>query len=307
MNPSRAITLKLFSVLIFTVMSTCIKAVSPAIPPGEAVFFRSFFALVPIISYLVYQGTLSTALITGNPLGHVWRGGFGSVAMGLSFLALGLLPLPEVISIGYASPLLVTIFAAIFLKEEVRAYRWSAVMVGLAGVLVVLSPRLTLIRDGGLEGPEMIGAAAVLGSVVFGAGAMIAVRKLVLTERTPTIVFYFSVFTSLAALLTLPFGWPLPSLTQATLLVSAGLLGGIAQIFLTESYRHGDASTIAPFEYTSILFGLVIAYYLFDELLTPVMLVGVAIVVAAGMFIIFREHRLGLERERARKVATPQG
>jgi drug/metabolite transporter (DMT)-like permease len=129
----------------------------------------------------------------------------------------------------------------------------------------------------------------------------------VLTERTPTIVFYFSVFTSLAALLTLPFGWPLPSLTQATLLVSAGLLGGIAQIFLTESYRHGDASTIAPFEYTSILFGLVIAYYLFDELLTPVMLVGVAIVVAAGMFIIFREHRLGLERERARKVATPQG
>jgi len=288
-------------------MSTCIKAVSPAIPPGEAVFFRSFFALVPILAYLGYRGTIRAALATRNPFGHVWRGSFGSIAMGLSFLALGLLPLPEVIAIGYASPLLATIFAAIFLGEQVRAYRWSAVMIGLAGVLIVLSPRLTFLSHGGMGRAETIGALAVLGGAVFGAFAMVAVRKLVLVERTATIVVYFSVFTSIAGLASLPFGWAMPSPVQAAILVSAGVLGGIGQILLTESYRHGDTSTIAPFEYTSMLFGLAIAYVLFDELPTPVMLAGAAIVVAAGLFIIYREHQLGLERARARKVVTPQG
>ncbi len=307
MNPSRAITLKLFSVLVFTTMSTCIKAVSPEIPPGEAVFFRSFFALVPIVSYLTYAGTLKTALSTERPMGHLWRGSFGGLAMGLNFLALGLLPLPEVIAIGYASPLLATIFAAIFLGETVRLYRWSAVIAGLIGVLVVLAPRITFLSSAGVGGPELVGAIAVLSGATFGAAAMVTVRRLVQVERTPTIVFYFSVFTTVASLLTIPFGWPLPSISQAVILVSAGLLGGVGQILLTESYRHGDTSTIAPFEYTSILFGLVIAYFLFDELPTPVMLTGVAIVVAAGIFIIYREHQLGLERARARKVVTPQG
>ncbi len=307
MNPSRAITLKLVSVLVFTLMSTCIKAVSPEIPPGEAVFFRSFFALVPIVSYLVYEGALTTAFATANPVGHLWRGSFGGLAMGLNFLALGLLPLPEVIAIGYASPLLATIFAAIFLNETVRLYRWSAVIAGLIGVLVVLSPRLTFIAGAPLGGPETLGAIAVLGGAICGAAAMVSVRRLVQVERTPTIVFYFSVFTSVASLFTIPFGWPVPNAWQAAILITAGLLGGIGQILLTESYRHGDTSTIAPFEYTSILFGLVIGYFLFDELPTPVMLAGVAIIVAAGMFIIYREHQLGLERARARKVVTPQG
>lgn len=307
MNPSRAITLKLVSVLVFTLMSTCIKWVSPEIPPGEAVFFRSFFALVPIVSYLTYEGTLKTALVTNNPKGHLLRGVFGGLAMGLNFLALGLLPLPEVIAIGYASPLLATIFAAIFLGEIVRLYRWSAVIAGLIGVLVVLAPRLTLLSSGTMERPELLGAMAVLGGATCGAAAMVTVRRLVQAERTPTIVFYFSIFTTCASLLTIPFGWPLPSVAQGAVLVSAGLLGGLGQILLTESYRHGETSTIAPFEYTSILFGLLLGYFVFDELPTPVMLAGVAIVIAAGLFIIFREHRLGLERARARKVVTPQG
>jgi len=307
MNPSRAITLKLVSVLVFTLMSSCIKWVSPQIPPGEAVFFRSFFALVPIISYLAYEGRLTTAFVTANPAGHFWRGVFGGLAMGLNFLALGLLPLPEVIAIGYASPLLATIFAAIFLSETVRLYRWSAVIAGLIGVLVVLAPRLTFLSGAPLAGPQVLGIFAVLGGATCGAAAMVTVRRLVQVERTPTIVLYFSVFTTVASLFTIPFGWPVPSASQATVLVSAGLLGGIGQILLTESYRHGDTSTIAPFEYTSILFGLVIGYFLFDEVPTPVMLAGVAIVIAAGLFIIFREHQLGLERARSRKVVTPQG
>jgi len=306
-NPSRAITLKLVSVLVFTLMSTCIKWVSPAIPPGEAVFFRSFFALVPIVSYLVYEGTLKRALVTANPKGHLLRGSFGALAMGLNFLALGLLPLPEVIAIGYAAPLLATTFAAIFLRETVRLYRWSAVITGLIGVMVVLSPRLALLTDMDMNKAQLIGVIAVLGGATFRASATVTVRWLVQAESTPTIVFYFSVFTTCASLLTIPFGWPMPSVAQGAVLVSAGLLGGLGQILLTECYRHGETSTIAPFEYTSILFGLIFGYFVFNELPTRAMLAGVAIVIAAGLFIIFREHQLGLERARARKVVTPQG
>ena len=89
--------------------------------------------------------------------------------------------------------------------------------------------------------------------------------------------------------------------------MAAGFCGGVAQILLTQSYRYADKSTIAPFEYTSIILGLIIGYFLFDDVPTGVMLIGTAIVVGAGIFIIFREHQLGLERRGARKHVTPQG
>jgi drug/metabolite transporter (DMT)-like permease len=307
MNPKAGIALKLVSVLVFTLMSACIKAASPAVPAGETVFFRSFFALVPIVLYLAFQGHVLSALRTSHPFGHLWRGSFGSAAMALSFLALGLLPLSDAIAIGYASPLFATVLAALVLGETVRLYRWSAVAAGLIGVLVVLGPRLTVLGEGFATGSEAFGALAALAGAFLAAMAMIFVRKLVQVERTATIVVYFSIFAALASLLSLPFGWVVPTPREAALLVTAGLLGGFAQIVLTESYRHADASTIAPFEYASMLFGLALGYALFDEVPSLTMLAGAAVVVASGLFILYREHRLGLERARATKVVTPQG
>jgi drug/metabolite transporter (DMT)-like permease len=307
MRPLRGILLKICSVLLFTVMASLIKATADSVPPGEAVFFRSFFAIPVIAGWLLWRHELPSGLRTENALGHVWRGLVGTTSMGLGFAGLGLLPLPEVTAIGYAAPLLTVVFAAMFLGETVRAFRIGAVALGMVGVLVVLSPRLGGFSHDGMPAREVLGVIVVLGSAVFAALAQVFVRKLVRTERTPAIVFYFSVTASTLSLTTLPFGWVVPAVGDAALLVLAGLLGGVGQILLTESYREADASLVAPFEYVSILFALAFGYWIFAEVPTPTMLAGAALVVLAGILIIWRERQLGLERARQRKAMTPQG
>jgi drug/metabolite transporter (DMT)-like permease len=227
--------------------------------------------------------------------------------MSLSFYGLTKLPLPESITIGYATPLIIVALSVVFLHEQVRLYRWSAVVIGLVGVVIILAPRLTLLSGGGIETEEAFGALAALAAAAFAAVAGLLVRRLVHTERTATIVLYFSITSTLIALLSAPFGWVWPTPQQAVYLVCAGFAGGIAQILLTECYRHADLSIIAPFEYSSLLLGLVIGYLVFGDVPTMQMLIGGAIVIASGIFIIMREHQLGIERRRSREVSTPQG
>ncbi|EEW25850.1 DMT family transporter [Rhodobacter ferrooxidans] len=307
MRPLRGILLKLVSGVLFIAMSALIKATAQHVPPGEAVFFRSFFALPVIVVWLLLRRELSTGLRAQNPIGHVWRGLMGIMAMGLGFAGLGYLPLPEVTAIGFAAPLLTVVFAAMFLGEEVRAFRISAVVLGLAGVLIVLAPRLSVASGGAAGQAEALGAVLVLGGAVFAALAQVFVRKLILTDRTPTIVFYFSLTGSVLSLVTLPFGWVLPTPTEGALLVMAGILGGFGQIFLTSSYREADASVVAPFDYASILFALAIGYWGFGEVPSWSMLGGAALVVTAGILIIWRERKLGLARAQQAKAVTPQG
>ena len=306
MRPLRGIAFKLASVLVFIVMSSLIKATAQHVPAGQAVFFRSFFAIPMIVGWLAFQRELGTGLKTANPMGHLWRGVVGTMAMGLGFAGLGYLPLPEVTAIGYAAPLLTVIFAAMFLGEEVRAFRVSAVILGMVGVLIVLAPRLS-IDPKTASIAETLGAMLVLGGAVFAALAQVFVRRLVQTEETTAIVFYFSLTATLLSLVTLPFGWVWPTPTEAALLVTAGLLGGVGQILLTSSYREADASLVAPFDYASMLFALGIGYFVFAEVPTLPMLAGAVLIVTAGIMIIWRERKLGLERARQRKAMTPQG
>ncbi|ARE40428.1 membrane protein [Rhodovulum sp. P5] len=307
MNPARAIAFKLSSVALFVVMSALIKASSAHVPPGEAVFFRSFFAIPVIVMWLTLQGQLRQGLKTKNPTGHLWRGLVGGTAMGLMFAGLGLLPLPEVTAIGYAAPLLVVIFAAMFLGEKVRLFRMTAVALGLVGVLIILSPRLTAFGSADMDAHEALGAMVVLGGAMCAALAQVFVRKLVKTEHTAAIVFWFSVTASTLSLLTVPFGWVVPTPAEAAMLVGAGLIGGLAQIGLTSAYRYAEAAVVAPFDYASMLLALIVGYVIFDEVPTPVMLGGASLVIAAGVLIIWRERQLGLERGRARRGMTPQG
>lgn len=306
-NPLRGIFLKVSSVVVFVLMFACIKGAGE-VASGQAVFFRSLFAIPPIVAVLALRGELAGAFRTTRPVGHVLRGTVGVISMALGFFALTRLPLPEAITLQYAQPLLVVVFSAIFLGETVRVFRWSAVAVGFVGVLIISWPKLTLFSQmAPMEAGQALGAAAALLAAAFSAAAMLFVRRLVQSERTPTIVLWFSMTATVLSLLTIPFGWPSLDTRQALLLVSAGFCGGLGQIMMTESYRHAPMSTIAPFEYTSILFGAAIGYLLFGDLPTAHTVVGGAIVVAAGLFIIWREQRLGLERRAARKVSPPQG
>ena len=306
MRPLRGILLKIASVVVFIVMAAIIKSVSDHVPGGQAVFFRSLFAIPVIVVWLMWRHELRTGLKTNDPMGHVWRGFAGTLAMGLGFAGLAYLPLPEVTAIGYAAPLLTVIFAAMFLGEQVRMFRISTVVLGMIGVLIVLYPRLSVLNGGGGEA-ETLGVVIVLSGAVFTALAQVFVRKLVHTEKTAAIVFWFSVTSTLLSLLTIPFGWVWPTPREAGLLIAAGLLGGIGQILLTSSYREADASLIAPFEYASMLFALLIGYFIFSEVPTWTMLGGASLIILAGILIIWRERRLGLERARQRKAMTPQG
>ncbi|MGP1358117.1 DMT family transporter [Roseicyclus sp.] len=304
-NPLRGIALKVASVCVFVAMSAIIKATSDEVPPGQAVFFRSLFAVPVILVWLAMRHELHTGLRTKDPMAHVWRGLVGASAMGLSFAGLGLLPLPEVTAIGYAAPILVVIFAAMFLGEQVRAFRLSMVALGLVGVLVVLSPRLGV--DPATAGTgETLGAVVVLLAAICAALAQVFVRKMVQTESTSAIVFYFSLTATALSLLTIPWGWTLPPLWALGLLILAGLMGGVGQILLTSSYRHADASLIAPFEYTSMLLAIVVGYTVFSEVPSGTMLIGAGMIVTAGVLIIWRERQLGIERARQRKAGPTQ-
>jgi drug/metabolite transporter (DMT)-like permease len=288
-------------------MAVCIKAAAPHVPPGEAVFFRSFFAIPVILVWLIFTSNLRHGLDTLYPMGHVWRGLVGTMSMGLGFTALGLLPLPEATALGYAAPLLTVIFAAMFLGEEVRAFRLTAVAIGLVGVIIVLAPRLTVTSLGEASVFQAVGAMAALLGAVFAALAQVFVRKLIKSEATAPIVFYFSATATLLSLVTIPFGWVVPTPRETAFLVSAGLLGGIGQVLLTESYRNAEVGVIAPFDYVSMILALVLGYVIFEEIPTYSMLSGALLIVSAGLFIIWRERRLGIQRAAARRVITPQG
>ena len=306
-NVYRAIGLKVTSVLLFVFMATLIKAASTDVPPGEAVFFRAFFAIPVILVWLAGRGERLNGLRPRNPIGHLWRGLIGSTAMGLSFAGLAILPLYEVKAIQYAMPLFVVVLAAVILGESVRKVRLTAVAMGMVGVLIILWPRFSAFSGGNVDPSLAIGALIVLTGSFCAAMAQILVRKLVETEDTAAIVFWFSVTASCLSLLTLPFGWRVPSTEALIWLVGAGILGGAGQIFLTSAYRYADASIVAPFEYASMLVAAGIGFVVFGEVPTPMMLTGAAIVILAGLLIILREHQLNIRRGKGRRHVTKYG
>lgn len=314
-RPGRAIALKLFAVFLFMVMAALIKAASDHVPPGQAVFFRSFFALPVILIWLWQRSELREGLIPSNLMGHVWRGLFGTTAMGLTFAGLGLLPLPEVTAIGYATPMFALLFAAIFLGERIRIIRISAVALGLFGVMIVIAPRLTVGADAVTAGATL-GALMVLIASILRAMVQIHVRRLVQTDTTAAIVFYFSTTASVLALLTLPLGWitgfsalvwTQPALWVFGLLILAGFIGGVAQILVTAAYRFGSASMLAPFDYASMIFATAIGYVAFREVPTGPIILGASLVIAGGVLIIWRERQLGLDRSKTKPNVTPSG
>jgi drug/metabolite transporter (DMT)-like permease len=303
-RPGLAIALKLSALFLFTVLSALIKSTSDAVPPGQAVFFRSFFAIPIILVWLASRGQLRQGLIPQSVKGHVLRGIFGTTAMGLTFTGLGLLPLPEVTAIGFAAPIFTVILAAVMLGERIRLIRVTAVGIGLVGVTIMLWPRLSGLQ--GLEDGAALGAIIVLVATLMRSLVQIHVRRMVETEHTAAIVFYFSLTASVLALTTLPFGWTMPDPWVFAALIGAGVVGGVAQILVTSSYRFAGPSMLAPYDYASMIFAVFIGYVWFGELPTVAILAGAALVIAGGVLVIWREHQLGVNRAKARSVTDPK-
>lgn len=301
MKPALGVSLKILSALAFTLMAATIKLASSTYPTGQLIFFRSAFALVPLIAWLAVSDTVVNAVRTHNLKGHLLRSIIGATGMVLGFSALAYLPLTEAVAIGYAAPLIVVVLAALLLKETVRAYRWSAVGVGFVGVLIMLSPRL---GAEGLAEDAGVGALFAIGAAFCTAGATIQVRRLTATERTGAIVFYFTAVTTLIGLSTAAFGWIMPTPLDFAMLVGIGILGGIGQILLTESYRYADASLVAPFEYTTMIWATLLGWFVFGQWPEAAVIAGAALVTASGIFVIYRERKLGLERRKEVEMSS---
>ena len=308
MNLLKAILLKVGSAFVFAVMSVLVRWLGERYPVGQIVFFRSVFAILPVIVIYAWRNELLAAVRTTRLRGHLGRGMVSIGGMFFNFSALARLPLVDATAIQFSAPLMTVALAAVFLKERVRAYRWWAVIVGFGGIVVMLAPHFDPKHYAtAAASATTVGVIFALAGAVCNAGAVIQTRRLTESETTSSIVFYFSLICSLAGLATWPLGklvpsleinWLVPDSMHLVALMATGLCGGIAHILLTESYRWAPASVIAPFDYTTMLWAFVLGYLVFGEVPTIFVFTGAAIIAGAGLFVIWRERRLRMQRGR---------
>lgn len=298
----RAILCVLGASALFTVAAALVKAVAPYVPVAEVVFFRSAVAFVVSLPLIRGQGGWA-ALRTRRPWGHLGRTAAGLAGMFGSFYGYATLPLATVTALGFAMPLFLTALSVPLLGERVGPRRGAAVLVGLAGVLIMIEPWRSV---GGLPaGPVLV--------VIFGVGAwalaMISIRRMGQAgERNITIVLLFTLAcTVLSGLAVIPV-WVTPSGWQWGALVGVGLFSAGAQLLMTEGYRSGEATLLAPFEYGAILYTTVLGLVIWGERPDLGDLAGIAILVGSGLYIWHRETRVTrspLPAPPAARVAPP--
>lgn len=274
-------------------MYSAIKLAGP-VPLGEVVFFRGFFALVPLLAFTFFTVGPRAAIHTSRPMVHVVRSTVGVTSMFLNFAALALLPLATVTAFSFMQPIFAVILAAIFLKELVGPWRWSAVVVGFIGVLMMIQPH------GGLTGllslSLSLGVAYAMLFSLSSAVVVVWIRQMSKTERSEAIVFYFMSACAVIGLLVMGFQHNVFTVHACFWLLMCGLFGGCGQIFMTYSYRYGEPSLLAPFDYISMVWAVILGWFLFGEMPEALVLGGAAIVIVSGLFIAWREHRHRIDR-----------
>lgn len=292
-HASRGIALKVGATLAFSLQYVAMKLAGSGVPVGEVVFFRAFFALIPLAILATQTVGLRAMVRTARPGLHIVRSAVGATGMFLGFAALKLLPLADITAFGFVQPIFAVVLAALVLKETVGPYRGGAVVVAFAGVMLMIAPHGGIggIFANGLSG----GAALALMGALVSAFVVIYIRQMSATEKSETIVFYFMSFCSVVGALTMLW-WRVPlSWAQVACLVAAGVTGGFGQIAMTFSYRYAEPSLLAPFDYIAMIWAVTFGYFIFAEVPDVMVLVGAAIVTASGVFIAVREHRIGRE------------
>ncbi|MCA1179814.1 MULTISPECIES: DMT family transporter [unclassified Pantoea] len=286
---STGIAMKLGAALSSTLMLACVKALNGTIPVGEVIFFRSAIALLPLLGWLSMSGGIVGGIRTRNVSGHMLRGLAGTGGMYLSYLSLLYISLSDATLINYSAPLFTVVMAALFLREEVIFHRWVAVVAGFSGILVMLSGYLSF-TPSSFTSINVIGICLALLAALCTAGASIQIRFLNRNENPGAIAFWFAVMTALTSMFTLIFGWKIPDSSQLLLLLGCGLFGGVTQILLTLSLRHADASLLAPFDYTTLIWSIIIVFITLGTLPGSATLTGALLIVTGGCYSFFIEH-----------------
>ncbi len=291
----RGAALMVLSHALFTAMSAVVKLLGETIPIVEIMFFRSALALPVVALILARGGGLRRGLRTRRFPGHVARACTGTAAQAAGFFALTALPLAEQTALGYTTPLFVTVLAILFLGERVGIHRWSAVLAGFLGVLVIAVGQGVGQVVGQAGGGSALGALATLGVVaavaqgLFSAATTLLVRTLSATESSATITMYQSLLMTAFTLVLLPFVWVTPTWPELGLLVLVGLVGGVAQWMLTEAWASAQVSSVAPYSYSALVWSIGIGWLVWGDVPGIAMLAGSALIVAAGLHILHRE------------------
>jgi len=269
----------LLAVLLYGCMDALIKFQSARYPVVEVMFFRSLFALIPL-GWLIRRGGGWTALRTRQPRLQAVRALVGFVSLYCFIESFALMPLADVVAIGFAAPLFITALSVPLLGEPVGWRRWSAVLVGFLGVLIMVRP-----------GSGMLGfaaAVALLGTLTY-ALSIIIIRRLSATDGNAPTVASFTIFAVLATGMVLPFSWVTPAGADWIMLVTLGLLGGAGQIAFTHAFRLAPPVIVAPFDYANMLLATGLGYLVWGDVPTATILAGAMLVIASGLYIVYRE------------------
>ena len=280
--PVRAALLLAGAMLCFSAQDAALKWLSADYGIAESLFFGRFLAVL-LALYLANRSGGLAQLRPRRPLLHLLRAGFTISDMSMFVASISLMPLADTITIGFAAPLIMTVASVFVLKERVGPRRWIAVIIGFIGVVIVMQP------SGAGYGPP---ALLALGSATAFAGVLILVRRLATTESVPCLIFWNSTAVSgVMAVAMLPH-WRTPAGMDIGIFAANAVTGAIGQMLITEAFRLGEVSLLAPIQYTSLLWATMFGFLIFHDKPTGTLLIGAGIIIASTLYIVEREARL---------------
>lgn len=277
-----AIALRLFAAFALTVMFAIVKLLDArGVSLLESLFYRQAMAL-PLVLGWIAAGPGWGVIRTQRLGAHVWRTAIGMSGMALNFLTFTLLPLAEATVLLFTTPIFATILSALVLREQVGAHRWAAVLLGFAGVALVVDPRATQLPWSGVA----VGLTAAL--VV--SGVSITLRQIGRTESATTTVFWFTILSVAPMAVAFPLYGRMHDGPTFALLVLLGLAGGLAQLALTASLRLAPVSVVLPMDYSNLIWAAAIGFLVFATVPSPSLWLGAPLIIASGLYIVWREH-----------------
>ena len=280
---ARGVLAMFIAAAAFSFMDALLKLFAAHYPPLQVSAIRALASLPFVVAPLAWRGRLGELRPT-RVWPHLLRGLLGVVMLSTFIFALRGQSIADVYAIYMAAPLLIVALAALLLGEHVDLGRWLAILAGLAGVLVILQP--------GASGLERVAGLAAVGSAFCYALVAILARTMTRTESSPAMVFSFLLVAAVACgALSLP-NWVTILSAHWPLILAVGILGTIGQHAITEAFRYAPASTVAPIEYTALLWGMGIDWVFWDTTPSTAMLLGAALVVSAGLYVVWRENQV---------------
>ncbi|WP_229658397.1 DMT family transporter [Tsuneonella deserti] len=290
-RPQMALLIRLGAAAVLSIMLVFVKLVTQSgVSLTETLFWRQLPTVPILLAWFAARGQLSTLGSLRLPA-HARRAMTGLAGMFLNFGAVTLLPLAEATSLNFTSAIWAVVLSGLVLREQIGPWRWGAVLLGFAGVLVIAQPA------GGHIPP--LGAAVALGAAFMIALISIQIRDLAQTEHPLTIVFWFAAFSVVPLAAALPFIITSHTPYQWALLGGLALFGLLGQFLLTAALRFGAVASVIVMDYSSLIWATLFGWWVFGSLPPTSTWLGAPLIVGAGLLIAWREHRLSLQKARA--------